>query len=47
MNTSADEYFNSEVNIINGQVIKTEGITQYVNQQSFYNPTGKKIYFFL
>jgi hypothetical protein len=50
MDTSADEYFNSGVNIINGQVIKTESITEYfdgnANQQSFYNPTSK-IFFFI
>ncbi|CAF3372187.1 unnamed protein product [Rotaria sp. Silwood1] len=31
MGTAVDEYFSSEVNIINGQVIKTEGVTQYFN----------------
>ncbi|CAF1064453.1 unnamed protein product [Rotaria sordida] len=31
MGTAVDEYFSSEVNIINGQVIKTEAVTQYFN----------------
>ncbi|CAF4005403.1 unnamed protein product, partial [Rotaria magnacalcarata] len=31
MGTAVDEYFSSEVNIINGQVIKTDGVTQYFN----------------
>lgn len=31
MGTAADDYFSSEVNIINGQVIKIEGVTQYFN----------------
>ncbi|CAF3965491.1 unnamed protein product [Rotaria sp. Silwood2] len=31
MGTAVDEYFSSEVNIINGQVIKTEPTTQYFN----------------
>ena len=31
MGTAVDEYFSSEVNIINGQVIKTEATTQYFN----------------
>lgn len=31
MGTAVNEYFNSGANIINGQVIKTEGVTQYFN----------------
>ena len=31
MGTTLNEYFSSGVNIINGQVIKTENVTQYFN----------------
>jgi hypothetical protein len=46
MGTAVNEYFSSGVNIINGQVIKTENVTQYFNgSANQYNSNQQSLNF--